>query len=727
MMNSTRIDRRLLVLLYVLAFFLLWEWLNPVMALTDTNYLSFFLAFIALSLVLAIVEAKWWLAVPLKILYIFWAIHYVYLDKVLFSMETVLPLVSNLLSNVGIIVTGNWEEITNPFRTLLFYALLWMTTYLIRHWIEVRKSILLFYAMTVVFIAFIDTFSSYSAEGSIFRIMASGILLLGLLAISRLAEKHQTPISLGAFIAISVPLLLVVIASGAFASVLPKQEPVWPDPVPFMKAAVQGGKVTGAKSGYGPDDSKLGGSFVPDNTVVFEAKVERKQYWKIETKNTYTSKGWEQVPAEDEETSYMPGMEMGTSERFGRVEANAPLRAELQVTEDFPFIVYPYGMETVQSDEDVLFLHSELSGKYRTEIGGSEGTLAAYEIDFVEPDYSLKTLRETRMADYDALGEDLSAYLQLPEQLPERVRELAESIANDHDSVYEKTKAIERYFGRNGFVYTQQNVAVPKDDQDYVDQFLFDTKSGYCDNFSTSMVVMLRSLDIPARWVKGFAPGKIVKNDDGDLVYQVTNNEAHSWVEVYMPGVGWMPFEPTIGFNNLTDIENDVVADIAETEMPDKEEPVPPKKKPEQAEKPEEANKSGKTSPSISKWLKEHDWLWIVALVGLVLVGWRLFVVRVKWLPRILLYKYQSDAGDWETFIKQYQSLLKQLDRLGLKRAHGMTLSEYALKVDQHFSDDKMQTLTDAYEKGLYGGNTTDHDWVRLQEMWKKLINRTSG
>ena len=97
--------------------------------------------------------------------------------------------------------------------------------------------------------------------------------------------------------------------------------------------------------------------------------------------------------------------------------------------------------------------------------------------------------------------------------------------------------------------------------EDYVDQFLFDTKRGYCDNFSTSMVVMLRSIDIPARWVKGFAPGEYRLNDEGERVYQITNNEAHSWVEAYIPGIGWMPFEPTIGFSNLTDIDYDIELD----------------------------------------------------------------------------------------------------------------------------------------------------------------------
>ena len=70
-----------------------------------------------------------------------------------------------------------------------------------------------------------------------------------------------------------------------------------------------------SKSGYDTDDSALGGPFVQDDTLVFEAKVESKQYWKIETKNTYTSKGWEQVSCNNAQTTYTPGMEIGRVER----------------------------------------------------------------------------------------------------------------------------------------------------------------------------------------------------------------------------------------------------------------------------------------------------------------------------------------------------------------------------------------------------------------------------
>jgi len=730
-MTGMRIHRRLLLILYTLAFILLREWLIPIIELTDSDHLTLFTSFVALSFFGALIKAKWWVVIPTKLLFIGLATHYVFLEKVLFTKETLLNLSGDFLSNVPIIMNGDWDSITNPFRTVLFFALLWMTAYLIRHWIEVRKSILLFYIMTILFIAFIDTFGGYAAGGAIFRIMVTGLLLLGLLAITRLAEKHNTSVPTGTFLAISIPLLFTVIVSGTIANILPKQDPIWPDPLPYFESLVQGsgaGGSGGAKSGYDTNDSTLGGSFVQDSTLVIEAKVASEQYWKIETKNTYTSKGWEQISVDDAQTSYTPGMQMGEIVGQENAEATAQLLADVEVSEEFPFIVYPYGMSKVYATKNVVFQHSEEAGKYRTEISGKEGILDSYQVEFTEPEYSLKKLRATRMEDYSGVAEDLTQYLQLPEQLPERVKELAKNITENQESVYEKTKEIERYFGRNGFVYTQQGVAIPKAGDDYVDQFLFDTKMGYCDNFSTSMVVMLRSIDIPARWVKGFAPGEFVLNDEGEKVYQITNNEAHSWVEAYMPGVGWMPYEPTIGFSSLTDIEYDIELNLDDTLTPEVKKPEQPKK--EQAEKTVKTDKDLKNSEifrTVGTWIRNN--MWIIGAIGFVVIlaVWKLFVGRVKWLPKVLVYTQRNRRDDWVTFTKRYSSLLKQLDRSGLKRATGMTLSDYAMNVDNYYGGERMRMLTTAYEKGLYGGNITDHEWATLREIWEDLINETSG
>jgi hypothetical protein len=77
-----------------------------------------------------------------------------------------------------------------------------------------------------------------------------------------------------------------------------------------------------------------------------------------------------------------------------------------------------------------------------------------------------------------------------------------------------------------------------------VDYFVFELKAGYCDYYATSMVVMARAVGLPSRLVVGYAEGRY---DPEQERYVVSEAEAHSWVEVYFPGVGWVEFEPTAG------------------------------------------------------------------------------------------------------------------------------------------------------------------------------------
>ncbi len=116
-----------------------------------------------------------------------------------------------------------------------------------------------------------------------------------------------------------------------------------------------------------------------------------------------------------------------------------------------------------------------------------------------------------------------------------------------------KVEAVEQYLKTSGsFRYSKTDGHTPKE-RDYVDYFLFDSKVGYCDNFSTSMVVLLRTLGIPARWTKGFTDGIRTGTDEqGNEEYSILNSHAHSWPEVYFPGFGWLPFEPTPSFANPT-------------------------------------------------------------------------------------------------------------------------------------------------------------------------------
>jgi transglutaminase-like putative cysteine protease len=152
------------------------------------------------------------------------------------------------------------------------------------------------------------------------------------------------------------------------------------------------------------------------------------------------------------------------------------------------------------------------------------------------PLLNVAKLRAT-VSDYtDAIREE---YLQLPPELDPRIPDLAGQVTARANNAYDKARAIE-IFLRSRFGYTLNLAGKPGDDP--LANFLFVTRAGHCEYFASAMTILLRTLEIPAREVNGFLPGEY--NDlAGD--YIVRASDAHSWVEVYFPGSGWVTFDPT--------------------------------------------------------------------------------------------------------------------------------------------------------------------------------------
>lgn len=728
-MTSIRKNKVFMGLLYILVFFLLSEWLRPVIELTETGHHRLFLAFVALGLIMAFFDIPWWVTGPLKLFYILWFIVYVYTGNLFFTADSIGFILEQASISLSALFSQDWQATTDVFRTVLFFALLWMAIYLIHYWVSFRLSIFLFYLLTVIFVAVLDTFSPYSGDAAIVRIMVIGLLLAGLLHLARWMERYGAAAKTDKLLVFSIPLLLLLVASTALAFYLPKAEPIWPDPVPYITSySGKGGVGEGGvgRIGYGVDDSQLGGSFVSDDTTVFRAEVEEGQYWKVEVKDVYTTKGWELSEEDAQEQLYRNGDEVATDFPPEGEERSSAL-VDMQLP--FPFVLYPYGTSSFLMEETLDYRYDPIQQRFDTLQENAAFEPDVYEVFYSEPSYSLTALRETDTEELAELPPEYDRYLQLPDELPERVRELAEEIAAGSDTVYGQAQAVERYFSTNGFEYSQSDIAVPAEDQDYVDQFLFETQRGYCDNFSTSMVVLLRSLDIPARWVKGFNEGEVIDTVDGYDVYEVTNNNAHSWVEAYMPGVGWMMFEPTIGFTGSSSIDFDLEIDASEPEeeeMPDRPEPEP-EAQPEQPDGGTGTDAGPTAGERFLEFVSEHAGKLIAATIGLLLFALMLFKVRKKWLPKVLIPYYRRKKEDAETFEKAYLRLLKQLELYGIKRAPGQTLRSYAEYVDSFYGTKEMTELTAVYEKSVYGGDAESVDWPKLKESWENLINRTSG
>lgn len=148
--------------------------------------------------------------------------------------------------------------------------------------------------------------------------------------------------------------------------------------------------------------------------------------------------------------------------------------------------------------------------------------------------------RQLREADTNYPSWVSERYLQLPDTVPDRVKQLAQEIGAPYDNPYDKANAIENYLRRE--IDYNEKINAPPPDRDPVEYILFDLKQAYCDYYATSMAVMLRSQGIPSRVVSGYAQGEYDSDRDA---YLVELQDAHTWVEVFFPNYGWVEFEPT--------------------------------------------------------------------------------------------------------------------------------------------------------------------------------------
>ncbi|MBA3423433.1 MAG: transglutaminaseTgpA domain-containing protein [Rubrobacteraceae bacterium] len=168
------------------------------------------------------------------------------------------------------------------------------------------------------------------------------------------------------------------------------------------------------------------------------------------------------------------------------------------------------------------------------------------------------TKAQLRNAGSDYPASVREKYLQLPSTTPSVVAERAREVERRYDPAtpYDRARAIERYLRYDGgFVYNL-DVSYRRADT-AVEEFLSeDGKQGFCTQFATSMALIAREMDLPSRVVYGATQGEEVEPDE----YVVTGHNMHTWVEIYFPGVGWYPMDPTPGFSMPTTMERNAPA-----------------------------------------------------------------------------------------------------------------------------------------------------------------------
>lgn len=738
MMQKKTLNTSIRCLLYFFGMLLVWEWVRPVGQLTNTGNLSVFLVFAIFSLLLHYLQLNWLGRFAFLSGYTILSLQYLYYDVSLFNVIWIWDMIEEFKNNLRSIFAGEWLNLSNPFRSLLFFILIWLVTYLIHYWITVKKKIFLFFLSTVTYLSFLDTFTIYDADQAIIRTIIIGFIFLGLLAFFRLLDREGLEISavnLGNWV---LPLGLMLVLSTLFAFAAPKLDPQWPDPVPFFKT--QSGKEGSGgngknginQMGYSENDNRLGGSIEGNDTVIFYHNAKDNPYWKVENKDIYTGKGWKDT-AYFEMSEFTDNQDI-SAQMLPKDTSNIKLdeySVDITVKKTYNHVVLPEPsyLKKIDTKDESSFRFDELTEKLHSwsADGVDKVKLNQYTLDYLVPSYDLDSLK--KVTD-EQLYEEVpmwSEYTQLPE-IPERVRELAYEITAEKTNWYDKVKAIENYFDRPEFVYDKTDIPYPEGSQDYVDQFLFETQRGYCDNFSSAMIVLLRVNGIPSRWAKGYTTG-VTSTYKGNQVKKVTNNNAHSWVEVYFPGTGWISFEPTKGFSNSASFYDSSVdsTSTSQNDMPDQN--ADELKKPDAAESKTPAKNLDEPASSGSS-STDSNWSWItftIVGIGLGLIGFYVYKSRRKWLPWIYIRRYKQ-MKNHAVFSKAYLTLLTQLQRAGIKRPEGQTLREYAVSVDSRYgvNEAHMQKLTKEYERIIYRGDTEKESLKKNFELWEKLIKKTT-
>ena len=132
-------------------------------------------------------------------------------------------------------------------------------------------------------------------------------------------------------------------------------------------------------------------------------------------------------------------------------------------------------------------------------------------------------------------------YLDLPDDFSPRVRALAQELTAGTDGPADAARALQDHL--QTFEYSLD--APDGHSDDVLEEFLFETQVGYCEQFAGSFAAMARAIGVPARVAVGFTPGE--EDPDVPGLYHVRGEYAHAWPEVYLDGVGWVAFEPTPG------------------------------------------------------------------------------------------------------------------------------------------------------------------------------------
>lgn len=657
----------------------------------------FFIGMLALSCFMTVLVKKQLIIFPFYILSYLFTLYYYFPFHRSFGFSWLSIFVQNLLDTYPKMISGEISYLPDFFAlAIVLFLLLLLSVLLVRYerWL-LGSTLLIGYLLMLV------VFNQLNLGGQVILIISFALLFYGV--------KH-TPYWLtnkekrGLFLLSGTALFLLAGCAFFIPVIFPQSQTFLFTQTASIRHYVNRhglyqqieayGKNTLSKSGFSENDAQLGGPMSDDQTVLFTAKQTGEHYWRVETKNYYTGKGWKNT------SELLATSEAGPLTLSTNPEYQGTLAAESSITLTFStpsdYLPYPYGTISIPFDE--IGQIEQIKDKQRVNLLTKPESL---RLIWQQPNF---TQEELTQVPYQPSQDAKNSHVPLT--TPKRVNELAISLTKNHESLYDKVKAIEHYLKQEGgFRYSKTDTPVTPQDEDYVDYFLFESKVGYCDNFSSAMIVLLRSIGISSRWAKGFSPGEITSNNHSEYQeYTIKNSDAHSWPEVYFEGYGWIPFEPTPSFvNNIS--QSTATSTSSTTRQVESTSDVPVSSETKDATE----TTSSDTKQSNKKETKDSiasQWFPLLRNIGLGLLGIFLVISSFFFKKYFFLLRFQLYLKlHPNQFSNAYVLLLRKAEHV-LPREIDEPLGVYAQRFEHDYTQfhGSFIQLTELYEHTLYGG-----------------------
>lgn len=406
------------------------------------------------------------------------------------------------------------------------------------------------------------------------------------------------------------------------------------------------------------------------DTVMFRVRCSRDLNWRLAAYDVFDGRRWGRSrggarPAPHTEAGWLIPAEAGS-------EGGTDTRSAL-VRQEFHVVSYMQGVlaAAYRPARVVDFERQVRTDKFG---GLNIATVLGRGDQYVVLSAVRTSVRRSR-GGQDLPSDVRATYVSLPPTVSPRVLELATSIVASCETDLQRATAIEAYL-LDGYTYDARLSRLPRG-RDPLDYFLFESRRGYCHHFATAMAMLSRAAGVPARLATGFLPGESEPGSDWHVVREA---DAHSWAEVFIPGAGWMTFDP--------------------------------------AGAAAEARLSGAAAfyQRMSEWWQQLGQRWpmagpgagarLAALLSLLLAAALLsWVVRRLWLYLAARERSPAATDVRGRVCRAYRRACLALARAGLPKAPSATPLEFAAAATPVLAQASanMLALTDAYLTAVYG------------------------